>query len=308
MASPDLASRRWIWEQYDQKVGADTVQRAGRRRRGGPRPRHRQGARHHHRLHAALLLCRPVSRAASRRSPRPGATSARSAPRPLAATDCMNFGNPQRPEIMGQFVGCIEGMAEACRALDFPIVSRQRPLYNETKAEDGTRQRDPADAGDRRRRPARGLAKAVDDRLQGRGRRRSSLIGDRRRPSRPVALAARDARPRGRPAAAGRPRRRARGRRFVRAADRRRRDHRRATTSRTAASPSRSPRWRWPAASARVINGPAPARLAPSLFRRGSGPSMSSPSPTIACCTFLKRAARRRRRGRGDRPRPAAAA
>ena len=46
----------------------------------------------------------------------------------------MNFGNPQRPEIMGQFVGCIEGMAEACRALDFPIVSGNVSLYNETKA------------------------------------------------------------------------------------------------------------------------------------------------------------------------------
>src|SRR3546814_8280871 len=44
----------------------------------------------------------------------------------------MNFGNPQRPEIMGQFVGCIEGMAEACRALDFPIVSGNVSLYNET--------------------------------------------------------------------------------------------------------------------------------------------------------------------------------
>jgi phosphoribosylformylglycinamidine synthase len=57
---------------------------------------------------------------------------------PLAATDCMNFGNPQRPEIMGQFVGCIEGMGEACRALDFPIVSGNVSLYNETKNEDGS--------------------------------------------------------------------------------------------------------------------------------------------------------------------------
>src|SRR5436305_1657532 len=60
--------------------------------------------------------------------------------RPLAATDCMNFGNPERPEIMGQFVGCIEGMAEACRALDFPIVSGNVSLYNETKNEDGASQ------------------------------------------------------------------------------------------------------------------------------------------------------------------------
>jgi phosphoribosylformylglycinamidine synthase len=57
--------------------------------------------------------------------------------KPLATTDCMNFGNPQRPEIMGQFVGCIEGMAEACAALDMPIVSGNVSLYNETRTDDG---------------------------------------------------------------------------------------------------------------------------------------------------------------------------
>jgi len=57
---------------------------------------------------------------------------------PLATTDCMNFGNPQRPEIMGQFVGAIEGMAKACAALDFPIVSGNVSLYNETKNDDGS--------------------------------------------------------------------------------------------------------------------------------------------------------------------------
>jgi phosphoribosylformylglycinamidine synthase len=58
--------------------------------------------------------------------------------RPLAITNCLNFGNPQRPEIMGQFVGCVEGIAEACRALDFPVVSGNVSLYNETKNDDGT--------------------------------------------------------------------------------------------------------------------------------------------------------------------------
>jgi phosphoribosylformylglycinamidine synthase len=58
--------------------------------------------------------------------------------KPLAITNCLNFGNPQRPEIMGQFVGCLEGMAEACRALDVPVVSGNVSLYNETKNEDGT--------------------------------------------------------------------------------------------------------------------------------------------------------------------------
>src|SRR5262249_54564764 len=52
--------------------------------------------------------------------------------RPLALTDNMNFGNPQRPEIMGQFAGCIEGMREACLALDYPVVSGNVSLYNET--------------------------------------------------------------------------------------------------------------------------------------------------------------------------------
>jgi phosphoribosylformylglycinamidine synthase len=51
---------------------------------------------------------------------------------PIAITDCLNFGNPERPEIMGQFVGCVEGMAEACAALSFPVVSGNVSLYNET--------------------------------------------------------------------------------------------------------------------------------------------------------------------------------
>ncbi len=56
---------------------------------------------------------------------------------PLAATNCLNFANPQRPEIMAQFVGCLEGMGDACRALDFPIVSGNVSLYNESKATGG---------------------------------------------------------------------------------------------------------------------------------------------------------------------------
>jgi phosphoribosylformylglycinamidine (FGAM) synthase-like enzyme len=51
---------------------------------------------------------------------------------PLAVTDCLNFGNPERPEIMGEFVGCLQGMGEACRALAFPVVSGNVSLYNET--------------------------------------------------------------------------------------------------------------------------------------------------------------------------------
>ncbi|MGN6820732.1 MAG: phosphoribosylformylglycinamidine synthase subunit PurL [Sphingomonas sp.] len=137
MASPDIASRRWIWEQYDHMVGADTVQRPG-------------GDAAVVRVHgtdkglAITTDCTPrycladpfeggkqAIAEAWRNICAVGAT-------PLATTDCMNFGNPQRPEIMGQFVGCIEGMAEACAALDFPIVSGNVSLYNETKNDDGS--------------------------------------------------------------------------------------------------------------------------------------------------------------------------
>jgi phosphoribosylformylglycinamidine (FGAM) synthase-like enzyme len=56
---------------------------------------------------------------------------------PLAVTNCLNFANPQRPEIMAQLTGCLEGMGDACRALDFPIVSGNVSLYNESKATGG---------------------------------------------------------------------------------------------------------------------------------------------------------------------------
>jgi phosphoribosylformylglycinamidine synthase len=132
MGSADIASRRWIWEQYDHMVGADTVQRPG-------------GDAAVVRVHgtakglAMTVDCTPrycfadpveggkqAIAEAYRNLSAVGAT-------PLAVTDCMNFGNPQRPEIMGQFVGCIEGMAEACRTLDFPVVSGNVSLYNETE-------------------------------------------------------------------------------------------------------------------------------------------------------------------------------
>jgi phosphoribosylformylglycinamidine synthase len=137
MASPDLASRRWIWEQYDQKVGADTVQPPG-------------GDAAVVRVHGtdkALAITTDVTPRYVFADPVEGGKQAIAeawrnlcavGATPLATTDCMNFGNPQRPGIMGQFVGAIEGMAEACRALDFPIVSGNVSLYNETKNEDGT--------------------------------------------------------------------------------------------------------------------------------------------------------------------------
>ena len=76
---------------------------------------------------------------------------------PLAVTDCMNFGNPQRPEIMGQFVGCIEGMADGLRGARHADRVGQRLALQRDQGRGRQRQRDPADAGDRRHRPARRL-------------------------------------------------------------------------------------------------------------------------------------------------------
>ncbi|GAA3996080.1 phosphoribosylformylglycinamidine synthase subunit PurL [Sphingomonas humi] len=136
MASPHLASRRWIWEQYDSQVGGDTVQKSG-------------GDAAVVRVHGtdkALAIttdCTPrycyadpfeggkqAIAEAYRNLSAVGAT-------PLAVTNCLNFANPQRPEIMAQITGCLEGMSEACRALDFPIVSGNVSLYNESKATGG---------------------------------------------------------------------------------------------------------------------------------------------------------------------------
>jgi phosphoribosylformylglycinamidine synthase subunit PurL len=136
MASPDIASRRWIWEQYDHKVGADTVQPPG----GDAAVVRVHGS---NKALAITTDCTPrycyadpyeggkqAVAEAYRNLSAVGAT-------PLAITNCLNFANPQRPEIMAQIVHCLEGMADACRALDFPIVSGNVSLYNESKATGG---------------------------------------------------------------------------------------------------------------------------------------------------------------------------
>ncbi|UVO52323.1 phosphoribosylformylglycinamidine synthase subunit PurL [Sphingomonas sp. SUN019] len=136
MASPDIASRRWIWEQYDHMVGADTAQRPGGdaavvRVHGTPK-----GLAMTTDCTPRYCFADPVEGGkqavaeAWRNLTSVGAT-------PLAITNCLNFANPQRPEIMGQIVGCLDGMSQACRALDFPIVSGNVSLYNESKATGG---------------------------------------------------------------------------------------------------------------------------------------------------------------------------
>ncbi len=132
MGSPDIASRRWIWEQYDHLVGGDTAQRPGGDAAVVRVPD--AGGK-------ALAMTTDCTPRYCKADPVQGGRQAVAeawrnltavGARPLAITDNMNFGNPQRPEIMGQFVGCIEGMREACLALDFPVVSGNVSLYNET--------------------------------------------------------------------------------------------------------------------------------------------------------------------------------
>jgi phosphoribosylformylglycinamidine synthase subunit PurL len=131
VGSPDLSSRRWVFEQYDHVILGNTVQRPGGdaavvRINEGPK---------------ALALTSDVTPRYCEADPFEGGKQAVAeayrnlsavGARPLALTDNLNFGNPERPEIMGQLVGCIRGIGEAARALDFPIVSGNVSLYNET--------------------------------------------------------------------------------------------------------------------------------------------------------------------------------
>jgi phosphoribosylformylglycinamidine synthase II len=131
MGCPDLASRRWIWEQYDHLVRGQTAIRPGGDASVVRLPESRK----------ALALTVDCTPRYCHADPRAGGRQAvaetyrnisATGATPLAITDNMNFGNPERPEIMGQFVGCIAGMREACLALDYPVVSGNVSLYNET--------------------------------------------------------------------------------------------------------------------------------------------------------------------------------
>jgi len=136
LASPDLASRAWIWQQYDSQVMADTLQLPG----GDAAVVRVHGKR------KALAITTDCTPRYCYADPYEGGKQAVAeayrnlsavGARPLAITNCLNFGNPERPEIMAQFTGCLEGMGAACRALDFPIVSGNVSLYNESKGAGG---------------------------------------------------------------------------------------------------------------------------------------------------------------------------
>ncbi len=132
LGSPDICSKRWVWEQYDHLILGNTIVAPGGdaavvRIEDGPK---------------GLALTTDVNARYCLADPVEGGKQAVAEAwrnivavggRPLAVTDNLNFGNPERPEYMGQFVGCLEGIGEACRTLDFPIVSGNVSLYNETQ-------------------------------------------------------------------------------------------------------------------------------------------------------------------------------
>ncbi|RXT46185.1 phosphoribosylformylglycinamidine synthase II [Bosea sp. Tri-44] len=131
VGSPDLSSKRWIYEQYDTLIlGNSAVTPGGDagivRIEDGPK---------------GLAMTADVTPRYCEADPFEGGKQAVAeawrnltavGALPLAITDNLNFGNPERPEVMGQLVGCIRGIGEACKALDFPVVSGNVSLYNET--------------------------------------------------------------------------------------------------------------------------------------------------------------------------------
>ena len=134
VGAPDMCSRRWVWEQYDHLIMGGTVQRPGGDAAVVKLPNTMKG----------IAACVDVNPRYCEADPYEGGKQAVAevwrnltavGAEPLAITDNLNFGNPERPDIMGQFVGCIKGIGEAARALNAPIVSGNVSLYNETNGE-----------------------------------------------------------------------------------------------------------------------------------------------------------------------------
>ena len=131
LSSPNFASKKWVFEQYDHMVMADTVKRPG----------FGAGIVRVHGTNKALAFTSHVNPRYCKADPFEGGKQAVAeayrnlisvGSKPLGATDNLNFGNPEKPDIMGQFVGCIKGISKACEILDMPIVSGNVSLYNET--------------------------------------------------------------------------------------------------------------------------------------------------------------------------------
>ncbi len=134
ISSPNYAAKQWVYEQYDHMVMADTVRAPGLG----------AGVVRVHGTNKAIAFTSDVTPRYVKANPVEGGKQAVAeafrnltavGATPLATTDNLNFGNPEKPEIMGQFVGAIKGIGAAVAALDMPIVSGNVSLYNETDGE-----------------------------------------------------------------------------------------------------------------------------------------------------------------------------
>ena len=132
ISSPNYAHKAWVWEQYDSQVGGDTIRAPGMG----------AGVVRVHGTEKALAFTSDVTPRYVKANPFEGGKQAVAeayrnlicvGAKPLASTDNLNFGNPEKPEIMGQLVGAVKGIGAACLALDMPIVSGNVSLYNETE-------------------------------------------------------------------------------------------------------------------------------------------------------------------------------
>jgi phosphoribosylformylglycinamidine synthase len=131
LSSPNYAGKQWVYEQYDSQVMGDTMRKPGLG----------AGIVRIHGTNKAVAFSSDVTPRYVKANPQEGGKQAVAecyrnltavGAKPLATTDNLNFGNPEKPEIMGQFVFALKGIGEACLALDTPIVSGNVSLYNET--------------------------------------------------------------------------------------------------------------------------------------------------------------------------------
>ena len=132
ISSPNICSKEWIWEQYDHTVMGDTIQKPG----GDA------GVVRVHGTEKAVAASVDSSATYCYAHPLSGGKQIvcetwrnliSVGSKPIAITNCLNFGNPEKPENMGEFVECVEGLNEASKYLDFPVVSGNVSFYNETK-------------------------------------------------------------------------------------------------------------------------------------------------------------------------------
>jgi phosphoribosylformylglycinamidine synthase len=139
LASPNIASREWVWRQYDHNVRHGTVVRPGAAGAGVVRVLSPDGARTKGIAISAGCNQRMVYLAPYEGSRLTAfeayANLSAVGATPLAVTDCLNFGSPERPEIMWQFAESVRGLGDACRELDTPVVSGNVSLYNETEGQ-----------------------------------------------------------------------------------------------------------------------------------------------------------------------------